>query len=216
MKTVYLFSNFSNNAGFTKEILRYIKRDLLDYSSLVFISSSPIGYEKSGFYFNVNKNWFNIIGIKFKEYYLIDNRTDKKTSLDILNNASCIFLMGGQTREQIKYIKENDFVELLQKYNGIVMGISAGAINLAVKPISFGHSENEEETIIYDGIGLTEKIIYPHFEINGKMVNEIKKYSLNYCIYGLCDYSAIIEKDNKTELIGDIYKIENNTVEKIS
>ena len=216
MKTVYLFSNFDNNTGFPKEIGDCIKKDLLVYESLVFISSSPLGYDASDFYSNVNKNWFSTIGINFRKCYLLDNRIERNRSIDLLKNASCIFLMGGRTREQIKYVNENNFMKPLQNYNGVIMGISAGAINLSINSLSFGRSENEETTIMYNGIGITEKIIFPHFDINGEENNEIKEYSKDHCIYGLCDYSAIIEKGNDTKLIGEIYKIHNRKIDKIS
>jgi peptidase E len=216
MKVIYLFSNFDNNDGFTDDIAKNIKMDLVEYESLVFISSSPSGYDTSDFYLNINKNWFNNIGLYFNNYYLLDNRIENNKAIDIIQNSSCIFLMGGTTREQIKYIKDNYFIEPLQNHNGVIIGISAGAINLAVKTISFGYSENMDETIVYNGIGLTEKIIYPHFDIYGKEIDEIKNYSKNYDIYGLCDYAAIIEKANGIKMIGDIYKIKNKEIEKIS
>ena len=216
MKTVYLFSNFDNNNGFTEEVGKSIKANLLERNSLVFIVSSPNGFDKSDFYYNVVKKWFFNIGIEFSNYYLIDNRIDKYKAIDLIEKSSCIFLMGGITREQFAYIKNNGFLQSLQRYNGIIMGISAGAINLAENSLSIGYPK-DPESIMYKGIGITNKTIHPHFSVeNIEELIELKKFSQNNTIYGLCDFSAIVENDNTVKMFGNIYEIKNNVVKKIN
>jgi peptidase E len=202
--------------GFTDEVAEYLKIDIIERNSLVFITSSPNGHEKSDYYLNINKSWFDLIGISFNDYYLLDNRITKNIANEYISNSSCIFLMGGTTREQIAYIEENNFIPTLRKHRGIIIGVSAGAINLAEKSLHINNFK-EPETIIYNGIGLTNKTVYPHFRIDdNEKINEIKKYSENFAIYGICDYSAIIEKGNETKMIGEIYKIENNNIERVN
>ena len=216
MRSVYLFSNFDKELGFTDEIAENLKMDLIDKEILVFIASSPTGHDKSDYYFNINKRWFELIDIKFKYNYLIDNRIKKNIADDFIRHSSCVFLMGGTTREQMAYIEENEFIEILQEHKGIVVGVSAGAINLAKRAFSFRGSK-DQETKIYNGIGLTNKTVHPHFRIDDvEIINEIKKFSNNFAIYGLCDYSAIIEKENETRIVGEVYKIENNIVNKMN
>jgi peptidase E len=217
--SVHYYNNMSDVeklANFTEEIAKNIKMDLIENEALAFISSSPSGFEKSDFYFNINIRWFNRIGVEFDNYYLLDNRTKNNKAKDYIKQSSCIFLMGGNTEEQIKYIRESNYLELLPKHEGIIMGISAGAINLASKSLFFGYSKGQE-TNISNGVGITEKTIFPHFRINDEeKINELKKFSNNFTIYGMCDYSAIIERKNEVKMVGEIYKINNSIVEKIS
>ena len=216
MRAVYQFSNFDKDKGFTEDVSKNLKIDIIEKNSIVFIASSPIGFEKSDYYFGINKQWFDLIDIKFSDYYLLDNRIDMEKAKKYLKEFSCIFLMGGTTREQINYLKESNIIEELKNYKGVIIGLSAGAINLAIKSLHL-KNEKENETIIYDGIGLIDKTIYPHFSMeDDKILKELLKFSNKLKIYGLCDYSTIIKRGLETIFFGDIYKIENSKIEKIS
>ena len=123
--------------------------------------------------------------------------------------------MGGMTRDQFYYLKDNNFIETLQKYNSVLIGISAGAINFAIQSLSLKERENEK-TIVYNGIGLTDKTIYPHFNINDtKILDELKEFSKELVVYGICENSAIIEKKNELKIIGDVYRINKQEIIKI-
>ena len=214
MKAIYLLSDFNENDDFKEKLTENINKDLVSNDSLVFICSSPDDYERTDYYFKSNRKWLSSGGIKFDNYHLLDNRIDRSEANNYIKNSSCVVLMGGITREQIEYIKENNFIETLQKYNGVIIGISAGAINLAVNSLCLEEPKNAE-TIRYNGIGLTEKIIYPHFSIDDhEIVDELTKYSKDTVIHGICECGAIIERENETIYLGDIYKISNNKVEK--
>ena len=124
--------------------------------------------------------------------------------------------MGGTTRKQIAYLSENRYIEILQKHRGVIIGLSAGAINLAKKSLIISYEKNWE-AVLYNGIGLIDKTIFPHFEIDNKEnIKELKKLSANLEIYGMCDNAAIIEKNNETIMLGEIYKIHFGKIEKIN
>ena len=216
MKSIYLLSNLNEDTYFKKSVIENLEKDLISKNSLVFIASSPSGYEKTDKYFTINKEWFETGGMKFNNYYLLDYRVNKLDSINYLLDSNCIVLMGGFTREQYAFLNEFNLIEILQGYKGVIIGISAGAINLAEKSLSLRGSK-DTETILYNGIGLTDKTIFPHFDINDKNhLNELIEYSNKTVIYGICENSTIIEKGNKNFIIGDIYKIYNGKIDKIN
>lgn len=97
--------------------------------------------------------WFSEIGINFESYRVIDNRMIKNEMKENIRNASVVFLMGGVTPIQFKFIKENELDKDLCEYKRCILGLSAGAINMAKISIcskSFGHDETE----IYEGLNL--------------------------------------------------------------
>ena len=216
MKSLYLLSNLNEDTYFKKNVIENIEKDLISKDSLVFIASSPYGYEKTDKYFNINKEWFETEGMKFNNYYLLDYRVNKPDSINYLVNSTCIVLMGGFTREQYAYLKEFNLIEILQGHNGVIIGISAGAINLAEKSLSL-RGPKDIETILYDGIGLTDKTIFPHFDINDRNhLDELIKYSNKTVIYGICENSTIIERGSEKIIIGDIYRIFKEKIDKIN
>ena len=215
MKTIYLLSDFNENDEFKEKLIENMKRDLVSYDSLVFICSSPNSYETTDYYFNSNMKWLESGGIKFNDYFLLDNRINKTEANGYIKNSSCVVLMGGITREQIVYLKESNFIESLQNHKGLIIGTSAGAINIAAKSLCLEKPKNAD-TIRYDGLGLTDKTIYPHFSIDEHdVVNELTRYSKDSVIYGICECSAIIERENETEFLGEIYRISNGRIERV-
>lgn len=66
-----------------------------------------------------------------------------------IRNASVVFLMGGMTPVQFKFLKENELDEVLRKYQGCVLGLSAGAINMAKISICT-RSGGDDKTEIYE------------------------------------------------------------------
>jgi peptidase E len=212
MKTLYFLSGFDKIKGFTEEIANNLKKDIIDRNALVSIASSPDDYEKTDKYFSILIEWFKNIGIIFKHYSLVDNR--KKDS-QIINEASCIFLSGGTTIKQMEFLRENNFCELLKDYNGIIMGMSAGAINMGKNSLSLKSKKNLE-TVIYKGLELADITIIPHFSIfDEDKINKLLKYQNEYKIYGMCDNSAIIKQGDKIKIIGEMYRIYKNKISRI-
>ena len=212
MKAIYLLSDFNNDDEFKEKLIENMKRDLISYDLLVFICSSPNAYEKTDRYFKSNIKWLEYGGIKFNDYCLLDNRINKTKANDYIKKASCVVLMGGITRDQIVYLKENDFGETLKQHNGVIIGISAGAINIAVKSLCLEEPKNAD-AVWYDGLGLTDKTIYPHFSIDDhEVISELTGCSKDSVIYGICECSAIIEREQETIYLGEVYKISNNRI----
>ena len=61
--------------------------------------------------------------------------------------------------------------------NKILIGVSAGSMNMAIKGY-YSNDKDYPKTWFYNGIGLVDITIDPHFDINNlEWVNENKKYS---------------------------------------
>ena len=131
MRTYYFFSGFDRENGFSSNIAESLRENITDRKSLVFIASNPCGHERTDFHIGYQTNWFNNSGIMFEAIYILDDRKTEAECAVIINNASAIFLCGGTTLLQIEFIQKNNLVPLLRKFNGTIMGMSAGAINMA-------------------------------------------------------------------------------------
>ena len=196
------------------QFLLNLKQSLKNNNKFVLITSNPEDIEKNDNYLKLEIEAFDLSGISFKEYLILDNRTKRNIS-QILKDSSLIFLSGGNTYTQNKFFKEINLKEHLKGLDCVVVGISAGSIN-SVKDV-FNSPEEEEDLInpmYLSGLELTNINIEPHFDI--KVENELqRKYiieeSFNRTLYGLSDGSYI--KDNI--IYGECYKIENGEIELI-
>lgn len=213
MGNYYLFSDFSEKSGFSL-VAEEFKKDLKEYNKIVFIASNPEIGEITDKYAERYMEWFEWIGISFKQKVVLDNRLTLRDMNDEINSASLIYLMGGTTDLQMKFILKNELVETLRKVQCLVMGLSAGAINMAETSILTVTCEHEKQEV-YNGIGLVDKSVEPHFSLE-KFSGELKELSCNHLIYGMCDESAIIIRDNKCDYYGDIYLLSDGKAEKVN
>ena len=114
----------------TNKFVTQIKKYLKDNKSILFIASSKNDFEKIDIYSNLLFESLKLSGIAFKEYNVLDVRTTDRAK-EFVDKANLIFLSGGNTFLQSEFFKEINLKALLENYNGIVVGQSAGSINMA-------------------------------------------------------------------------------------
>lgn len=96
----------------------------------MFITSSPNNYEVNDSYANITYDSFNMSGFNFQNHILVDYRYNGNLQEDI-KKSDIIFLSGGHTPTEMAYFEEIKLRDLLKDYDGIIIGQSAGALNLA-------------------------------------------------------------------------------------
>lgn len=202
----YLFSNIDKVNGFSELQSKYLSKDLRNCNNILFVPSD-YDNEKYTIYKDKIISWFDNIGISFKENHLV--------SLDDeLNDYDVIFLMGGNPIKQIEIINKINLRNIINKAK-VVIGVSAGAINLSNKAIYY--NDYSEKIEIYNGISLTDINVYPHFDINNKeFLEEVKMVSKIKSLIALPNESFIKLDDEQIEFCGDCYKVANDNIIKIN
>lgn len=217
MSTYCLFSGFDNDRGFPEELAQSLETIITNRGTLIYIASSPKDFETTDYYKDITVGWFAKIGIEFERVVVIDDRKSQAESKSLIREASVILLAGGITLNQMEFLKRSDLVSELQRYEGVVMGISAGAINMAVDSF-YSADEDHSLTQFYDGLGLVGISVEPHFLPDDvkRLELEILPYSNEADIYCLCDDSAIIVKDGERCYLGDVYLASKGVLSKIN
>lgn len=212
MSTYILSSIFTN--GFNDEIARHLQNLLKNKKRFAFIASEfEREHEKTDMYFQYFLRCFADIGILFEDAYIIDGRMEKEDIKKRVKEADAIWLSGGDTPTEYKYLLKYDLIGIIKNHTGIVIGMSAGAINLAkmsLCTLACGHIKQE----IYNGIGCVDFSVEPHF-VKSKISNELLELSQKYLIYGLCDNSIIIVTDNNIEFVGEVYRIQFGAIQRV-
>ncbi len=202
----YLFSNVDKVNGFNEQQIKYLSIDLKTCKSILFV---PGDYDKEKYIIYKDKiiNWLKSIEVSFSECYL--------TGLDDeLKSYDVIFLMGGNPINQIEIINKINLKNIINKAK-VVIGVSAGAINLSKEAIYFNDYSKKIE--MYDGLGLTDINVYPHFDItNEYFVEEVKTVSRLKSLIALPNNSFIKIDDKQIEFIGDSFKIDKENIIKIN
>lgn len=76
------------------------------------ISSNPFFYEDDG---STERSWLDQAGIMFDEYHLINYRLQKEDAQTLIQNASVIFLLGGNVIKQNGFLMEYELSDLIKK-----------------------------------------------------------------------------------------------------
>lgn len=202
----YLFSNVDKVNGFNEQQIKYLSMDLKTCKSILFV---PGDYDKEKYIIYKDKiiNWLKSIEVSFSECYF--------TGLDDeLKSYDVIFLMGGNPINQIEIINKINLKNIINKAK-VVIGVSAGAINLSEEAIYY--NDYSEKIEMYDGIGLTDINVYPHFDITNKdFVEEVKMVSRLKSLIALPNNSFIKIDDKQIEFIGDSFKVDKENIIKIN
>ena len=201
------FSDFED--GFPPEIAACLREGITRRERLVFVCSDPVGYEKTDLHAGWVRGWLATAGIRFEECGILDDRIAPARAAALVRTASCLFLMGGQTTEQMRFMQGCGLVEPIRQSEVPVLGLSAGAINMAT--LAFTLREPP-----YPGLALADITVTPHFEKrrdNPALIEEIKAVSFEHPIYAMCDGSAIFARGEKIELLGEIYNVHHGNIE---
>ena len=206
MSTYILTSMFPNGLNYEQsELFRTL---LTERRKFAFIASEfEKMHEKTEKYFQFFLKMFRESGISFDEAYVVDGRMTVAEAQKALTEADVVWLSGGDTPVEFAYLKKYGLDTILKQHEGVVIGMSAGSINMAKSAIctlSCGHAKQE----VYEGLGFVDFSVEPHF-VREKLSEELLELSKKYLIYGLCDNSIIVSKDGKVSVYGEVYCIKD-------
>ncbi len=156
---------------------------------------------------------FESIGIHFEEACVVDGRMSVEKAQSVVAEADVVWLSGGDTLTQFRYFQTYGLDKVLREHDGVIIGMSAGSINMAktsICTLSCGHSKQE----IYNGLGCVNISVEPHFA-RERVSDELLTLSEKYTIYGLCDDGLIVCFGENAEYYGEVYKLSRGAVEKV-
>ena len=207
MAKYVLTSNFEN--GFPPEIAEMFGRLITERSRFAFVASEfkrmP---EKTDKYFGIIVGMFADAGITFADARVVDGRLSPEQAQQTIEDADVVWLAGGDTLAQFGYFVEFGLVDALRGFDGVLIGMSAGSINMAKTAIITSDPPHTYELHIYEGIGCVDFSVEPHFEPNN-VPTALFELSDRHTIYGLCDDGVIVVDGGRREFIGEVYAIEN-------
>lgn len=212
MSTYILTSMFAN--GFGGNVAELLNQKIIKRNKFAFVASEfEKIHEKTDGYCRFFLSMFEAIGIHFDEICTVDGRMTVEEARKTVAEADVVWLAGGDTPTQFNYLKKYGLDMIIKSHEGVIIGMSAGSINMAetaICTLSCGHHKQE----IYSGIGCVDVSVEPHFD-RSKVSDELLELSKKHLIYGLCDESVIVCSDGKYEFIGEIYRFCNGDIEQV-
>lgn len=207
-----VFSGFPDH-HFSEEITKRLRKELTVRKSIVFISACPSEYAQNDSDSDGMHEMFAEQGLAFEKHYVIDERSEASEAKKLVENADCIFLMGGGAcGEQLALIREKDCYEALLDCHAAVFGVSAGSMNMARNTVDFFESMEP-----FPGLGFTNITVSCHHDpADTWRYEQTLKMSESRRVYAMEDMSAFFIKGGKIEVVGSIYRAENRELHLIT
>ena len=145
-------------------------------------------------------------GLPFGKHCVIDQRTDPSEAKGLVENADCIFLMGGGAcGDQLGLIREKGCLEALLDCHAAIFGVSAGSMNMARETVDFLESMEP-----ISGLGLTNITVSCHHDPEDEWrVEQTLRMSEDRTVYAMKDMSAFFIKEGRIDTVGTICRAEN-------
>lgn len=165
-------------------------------------------------------------GLTFASYEVLDWRSAEEAEA-LVQRSDLIILGGGHVPTQNRFMHEIHLRDLLQSYDGVVVGISAGSMNCAdpvyAQPEEPGESVDANYRRFLHGLRLTTVQVLPHFQktrkymLDGRRLLEDITFadSRGHQFYGLPDGSYIFSDGRREEIRGEAYLIANGMIDRV-
>ena len=189
------------------------------------VASSPDEIEKTRRYAQEIVDVVEKHGLSLSGFDILD-RNSARCIKELIDKADMIIAMGGHVPTQNAFFQEIDLKKHLQEFRGIWIGSSAGSMNSAT--LVYAQPELEGEVIdsayqrFVPGLGLTEKMILPHYSswknevVDGFRLLEDVTYpdSQGHTFYLMEDGSYVLgdTEEKKEEVIGNYYVLRDGVI----
>ena len=202
MATYYLCSGFGPEHSFVNKFGEMLANDLKLRKSLVMI---PCGGDKEATEAHVGfvTQQLEEVGIVFERKIILSKDMSREEQCRYIKDADLVYLMGGYPFSQKAFLEENELQECLREYSGVVLGISAGAMNISKYIIMVTDGVNSDEMRVEEGLGLVDFSVFPHCAFSGDTF--AKSFYIG---------SDLVESQNLLMACkekGDVYFLQNKT-----
>ena len=205
--------------------------DLLDrvlpkHVSLLYVCSNPDGHAETDYYCAGQVHALEQAGYILDACTVLDGRNASDAEA-LVKSVNLIVLAGGHVPTQNAFFCRIHLRELLQSFDGVLIGISAGSMNSAqevyAQPEAAGESISPDYVRFFPGLGLTNESILPHYQLmrdaalDGKRLFEDITYpdSMGRRFLVLPDGSYLFSENGRQTLYGEAYRLADGVLTKI-
>ena len=166
-------------------------------------------------------------GLSLSRVDIWDDRT-RDYSREVLQSYDVIYLGGGHVPTENAYFRRIGLKEMIEGFDGIIIGISAGTMNAAslvyAQPELPGESLDPAYQRFLPGLGLTDLQILPHYQMVRKMeldgrriIQDItREDSYGHNFLALPDGSFVLSENGKERLYGEGYRIRDGEIHPVT
>jgi peptidase E len=201
------FSGFPS-LHFPREVAQRLREELTRRESMVFVSANPAWHDDTDECAALMRGCFEEIGVTFAQYHVIDDQVEPACAARLIQEASCVHLMGGHPGLQLRFLRETGLDSAICDSPAALLGVSAGAINMGKRSL-----DTKESPVPYEGLGLADITVKPHFKPKDRRVlKTLLRISQELPICAMEDDSAIFVAGGRIASMGKIHWIHQGEI----
>lgn len=189
----------------------------------LFVCSDPDDHDMTCHFGADTVAAFSLAGMAFSGYQVLDGYNAEDAEM-LVHSSDIVIFAGGHVPTQNAFFRDIHLREIMEGYDGVVLGISAGSMNLAeevyVQPEEEGESAPEFERFA-PGLALTDVNILPHYQkVKNNILDGLRLYeditfadSMGHTFFALPDGSYIYQDEDGQLLCGKAYRVRNGIME---
>lgn len=204
-----------------------IREALPPFPHVLFVASDPERHDLTCGFGMDTAVAFCQAGMPFSSFAVLDG-SNADEAAELVAKSDFIVLSGGHVPTQNAFFRAIGLRELLEEFDGTVMGISAGSMNLAdtvyVQPEEEGEGIDPDFEHFAPGLGLTDVNILPHYQkvkdniLDGLRLFEDITYadSEDNTFFALVDGSYIFQNEDEQLLCGEAYMLRDGELTQLN
>lgn len=193
----------------------------------LYVCSDPTGTEKTDLYAAAVRASFENSGFRFERFLTLDGRNAAQAA-ELVGGSNFLILAGGHVPTQNRFFAEIGLKALLQTFEGVLVGISAGSMNCAEtvysQPELPGEALDPAYRRFFPGLGLTARNILPHYQeikdevLDGLRVMEDLAYpdSVGRQFDVFVDGTYLLIENGKEEVFGEAFLLADGELSRVS
>lgn len=213
----------ADDNGILTEINKHVKK----HHRVVYVANEPSDFAHNDASAPPVFDGLKMSKLDFSETILLDDRNAADAESIILG-ADLVILGGGKILCQREFFDKIGLRKILDKFNGLVIGVSAGAMNLCNTVANFPEENSDlGQPLWVDGLGYFDGIVIPHFdgETNSyqlpcdeiDVVNDyVLPLSKGKTFIGIPNFSFIVVDGNSVKMHGTTYRISDGKVARLA
>lgn len=222
----YLYQHDPATLNPANEFVDRLKAVLPHRPKTLFIASDPANHDMTMAFIHATKDAFGRAGVPLGRCTALDWR-NSRWAYRLVAESQFIILVGGHVPTQNAFFQKIHLRRLMKKFDGVVMGISAGSMNSAgtvyAQPEEAGESSPEFSRFLH-GLELADINILPHYQqvkdylLDGKRLYEDITYadSMGHTFYVFPDGTYYYQDDEEQVILGEAWRLSDGVLEKIT
>lgn len=193
----------------------------------LFVASDPDSHDLTCHWAADTSYAFCLAGMAFTSFCVLDGE-NQEYAAELVADSDFVVFAGGHVPTQNAWLNSIGMREIMEEFDGTVMGISAGSMNLAdtvyVQPEEDGEGIDPDFVKFAPGLGLTDINILPHYQkvknniLDGMRLFEDITYadSEDHTFFAIPDGSYFFQNDDTLLLCGRSYLIRDGVREHLT